>query len=144
MVIHAREAHPMAIIIPRCFTVCPIHWPKLSGYYGQHCITHNWRALCKGGICTNFLRWKLSSYFYPQVGRQGFKHVHERPPPSSGGNTHTVFIFQGSKAYIVWRRIGGGVDFHVGLSIFSCLLRKSMGHFFTQKESTWQISVDSD
>ena len=68
----------------------------------------------------------MSLCFFPQAGKQGFKHVLESPTPSNSIK-HTCTVFLLSRIEILGclemdrergeRGGGGGVDFHAILSI---------------------------
>ena len=83
--------------------------------------------------------------------------MHESPPPpplyppSNDVNgvkhtrTHIVFSFKDRNPAWFRDRGGTGVIFMpICPYVSACLKKKTQGHFFTQKDSAWQISLDSE
>ena len=102
------------------------------------------------------LIWKTSPHFFPQAGKQGFKHIHESPPPSPSPSPslqwwewrkHTHTVFQFSRMEILYslemgRERGRGVDFSHNFVHTFLPAWKTKQTFLTQKFGL--ISVDSE
>ena len=144
---------------------------------------HNWRALCKPapsdyfvaifqvapnrlkfGMSTLFVLKNVPVFFFPQAGKQVFKHILESsppafshpppPPPSIPSNsikdTCSVLALKDRNSTLFWdeqRGRGGGVEFDTILSILHfCILEKKNTKTvdmpnFSRFGATWKIST---